>query len=379
MKLSNIKLSNIKKVAVKLTLATLLFIVAMPLSAQRIKDVTTIAGVRSNPLVGYGLVVGLDGTGDQTSQTPFTIQSIKSMLSQFGVTIPPNARPQLKNVAAVTLHANLPPFSKRGQTIDLTVSSIGNAKSLRGGTLLMAPLKGIDGNIYAIAQGNVVVGGFGVSGNDGSRITLNVPSVGRIPGGAMVEREVPSSFGMGNTVIFHLHKADFTTAKNLVDAVNRTIGDGTAYAIDASSVSVSAPREIPKRVAFVSVIENIELKLGEAAAKIIVNSRTGTIVIGKNVSVSPAAVTHGSLTVTITERAIVSQPAAFSQGDTVVVPTSDIKVTETGGRMFLFEPGVALNDIVAAVNQVGAAPGDLIAILEALKEAGALQAELIVI
>ncbi len=363
----------------KLILLTLLIVMATPLHAQRIKDVTSIGGVRSNPLVGYGLVVGLDGTGDQTSQTPFTIQSIKSMLSQFGVTIPPNVKPQLKNVAAVTLHANLPPFSKRGQAIDLTVSSIGNAKSLRGGTLLMAPLKGIDGNIYAIAQGNVVVGGFGVSGNDGSRITVNIPSVGRIPGGATVEREVPSSFGFGNTVTFNLHKADFTTAKNLADAVNKTIGAGTAYAIDASSVRVSAPREIPQRVAFVSVIENIEIKLGETAAKIIVNSRTGTIVIGKNVSVSPAAVTHGSLTVTITERAIVSQPQAFSQGDTVVVPTSDIKVTESGGRMFLFEPGVALNDIVAAVNQVGAAPGDLIAILEALKEAGALQAELIVI
>jgi len=368
-----------KKMIYKFIVINLLVIISMPLYAQRIKDITSISGVRSNPLVGYGLVVGLDGTGDQTSQTPFTIQSIKSMLSQFGITIPPNVNPQLKNVAAVTLHANLPPFSKKGQTIDLTVSSIGNAKSLRGGTLLMSPLKGIDGQIYAVGQGNVIVGGFGISGNDGSRITVNIPSVGRIPGGAMVEREVPSSFGMGNTVTFNLNRPDFTTANNLVIAVNKVIGAGSAYAIDASSIVITAPRDLPQRVSFVSVIENIKLKMGEVAAKIVVNSRTGTIVIGKNVTVSPVAVTHGSMTVTITERAIVSQPQAFSEGDTVVIPTSDIRVTESGGRMFLFEPGVALTDIVAAVNQVGAAPGDLIAILEALKEAGALQAELIVI
>lgn len=348
-------------------------------NAARIKDISTLKGVRSNNLVGYGLVVGLDGTGDQTSQTPFTIQSIKSMLSQFGVTIPPNANPQLKNVAAVTLHADLPAFAKRGQAIDLTVSSIGNAKSLRGGTLLMAPLKGIDGNVYAIAQGNVVVGGFGISGTDGSRVTVNVPSVGRIPNGATVEREVPSPFGSGNTVTFNLHKPDFTTAKNVVDAINKTIGAGAAYAMDASSIQINAPRELPQRVSFVSMLENIELKVADTAAKIIVNSRTGTIVIGKNVTVSPAAVTHGSLTVTITQRALVSQPQSFSEGDTVVVPTSDIEVSETGGRMFMFDPGVALNEIVTAVNQVGAAPGDLIAILEALKQAGALQAELIVI
>lgn len=363
----------------RLFILTVLFIFSSPLFAERIKDISSISGVRNNFLVGYGLVVGLDGTGDQTSQTPFTIQSIKSMLSQFGVSIPPSANPQLKNVAAVTLHASLPPFSKPGQTIDLTISSIGNAKSLRGGTLLMAPLKGIDGNVYAIAQGNIIVGGFGISGSDGSRVTVNVPSVGRIPNGATVERSVPSPFGSGNNVTFNLHKPDFTTAKNLVDAVNKTIGMGTAYAVDASSIKVSAPRDLPQRVAFVSLVENIELKMAEVSAKIIVNSRTGTIVIGKNVSVSPAAVTHGSLTVTITQRAIVSQPESFSEGDTVVIPTSDIEVKESGGRMFMFEPGVALNQIVTAVNQVGAAPGDLIAILEALKEAGALNAELIVI
>lgn len=357
----------------------LLAALSVPAMAERIKDIASIQGVRNNSLVGYGLVVGLDGTGDQTTQTPFTIQSIKSMLSQFGVTIPPNANPQLKNVAAVSIHADLPPFAKQGQTIDLTVSSIGNARSLRGGTLLMAPLKGIDGRVYAIAQGNVVVGGFGVSGDDGSRVTVNVPSVGRIPNGATVEREVPSAFGSGNTVTFNLNKPDFTTAKNMVDAINQAVAPGTASAIDASSIRINAPRDLPQRVSFVSMLENLELKVADSSARIIVNSRTGTIVIGKNVTVSPAAVTHGSLTVTITQQALVSQPQPLAQGETVVVPQTDIKVAESGGRMFMFDPGVALNEIVTAVNQVGAAPGDLIAILEALKQAGALQAELIVI
>lgn len=370
--------SNMKK-TYSIILLTLLIILCSPVNAERIKDISSIHGVRHNSLVGYGLVVGLDGTGDQTSQTPFTIQSIKSMLSQFGVTIPPGANPQLKNVAAVSLHGELPPFSKKGQTIDITISSLGNAKSLRGGSLLMSPLKGIDGKVYAIAQGNVVVGGFGVSGTDGSRITVNVPSVGRIPNGATVEREVSSPFGEGNTVTFNLNEPDFTTAKNLVNVINEKMGLGTAYALDASSVKVNAPRELPQRVFFVSMLENLELKMADTSAKIIVNSRTGTIVIGKNVTVSPAAVTHGSMTVTITQRALVSQPQPFSEGDTVVIPTSDIEVSETGGRMFMFDPGVALNEIVTAVNQVGAAPGDLIAILEALKQAGALHAELIVI
>jgi flagellar P-ring protein precursor FlgI len=347
--------------------------------AERIKDLASIAGVRSNQLIGYGLVVGLDGTGDQTSQTQFTVQSLKSMLSQFGITLPPGVNPQPKNVAAVSIHAALPAFTKPGQNIDITVSSIGNAKSLRGGTLLLAPLKGIDGNIYAIAQGNVVVGGFGVSGNDGSRVTVNVPSVGRIPNGAIVERTVPTPFAAGNSIVLNLHTSDFTTAQHLADAINKTVGTGTAMPMDASSIKVRAPQDLSQRVAFVSMLENITVQPGESAAKIIVNSRTGTIVIGKHVQVTPAAVTHGSLTVTITSNPIVSQPGPLSNGETVVVPSSDIEVKETGGHMFLFEPGVALDEIVRAVNQVGAAPGDLIAILEALKEAGALRAELIVI
>jgi len=372
--------TNMKKITLKFIILIVLIILSAPIYAERIKDITSISGVRTNALVGYGLVVGLDGTGDQTSQTPFTIQSIKSMLSQFGITLPQNSNPQLKNVAAVTLSADLLPFSKPGQTVDVTISSIGNAKSLRGGTLLMAPLKGIDGNVYAIAQGNVIVGGFGVSGSDGSKVTVNIPSVGRIPNGAMVERSVPSSFGSGNTITLNLHRPDFTTVKNVVNAVNKEIGMGAAFALDASSIRVNAPRDLPQRVSFVSLIENITLKTAESAAKIIVNSRTGTIVIGKNVVVSPAAITHGSLVVTITERSNVSQPEAFSRGRTAVVPTSDIEVKQQGsGKMFLFEGSVSLNDIVTAVNTVGVSPGDLIAILEALKQAGALHAELLVI
>lgn len=348
-------------------------------SAERIKDIAGVAGVRSNQLVGYGLVVGLNGTGDQTTQTPFTIQSIKSMLAQFGVTLPPNSNPQLKNIAAVVVHADLPPFAKQGQTIDVTVSSLGNAKSLRGGSLLMAPMKGADNQIYAIAQGNLVVGGFGASGDDGSSITVNIPSVGRIPNGAIVEREVPTSFSHGGPLFLNLHTADFTTAIRTSDVINEAVGSGTSRAVDASTIRVNAPVSQAQRVAFVSLIENLNIAPGEAAARIIVNSRTGTIVIGSHVRVMPAAVTHGSLTVTITAKPTVSQPGPLAGGSTVVVPTTDIEVMEENKRMFLFDTGVSLEQIVRAVNQVGAAPGDLVAILEALKEAGALRAELVII
>ena len=346
--------------------------------AERIKDIASIAGVRSNQLVGYGLVVGLDGTGDQTSQAPFTVQRLKSMLSQFGITLPPGVNPQVKNVAAVSLHAELPAFAKPGQSIDVTVSSIANSKSLRGGTLLMAPLKGADGKVYAIAQGNVVVGGFGV-GADGSSITVNVPSVGRIANGATVERAVQSSFSQGNTLTLNLHNADFTTANRVAQTINKQIGDGTAQAVDGASVKVNAPRDAAQRVAFMSLLESFEVTPGEASAKIVVNSRTGTIIIGRHVRVMPAAITHGSLTVTIASKPEVSQPAPLSGGETVVVPRADIAVSEEARPMFLFEPGVSLNDIVQAINEVGATPSDLIAILEALKESGALRANLMVI
>ncbi len=362
-----------------LIIGLVLTLTATSVAAERIKDLASVAGVRDNQLVGYGIVVGLDGTGDKTNQTPFTIQSVRSMLHQLGVTIPDNLNPQLKNVAAVMLHATLPPFAKPGQKIDVTVSSLGNAKSLRGGSLLMAPLKGADGQVYAIAQGSLVVGGFGAESSDGSKISVNIPSVGRIPDGATVERVVPTSFGMGNHIIFNLHEPDFTTATRLAEAINKTLGEGSAVCIDGSSVSVVAPKDPAQRVGFVSMIENLTFEPGEAAAKIIVNSRTGTVVIGRNVVVSAAAVTHGSLSVTITNNPIVSQPGPLSKGETVVVPKQDISVKEEDARMFLFNPGVSLQNIVDAVNSVGASPGDLVAILEALKQAGALRAELIII
>lgn len=360
-------------------LVVLGFLIA-PAQAERIKDITSVAGVRENQLVGYGLVVGLDGTGDKTSQTQFTAQSLKSMLAQLGVVIPPGVNPKPKNVAAVMISTNLPAFAKPGQTIDVTISSLGNAKSLRGGTLLMAPLKGADGKVYAIAQGNLVVGGLGVQGSDGSKVTVNIPSVGRIPNGATVERTVASPFAKSNKLVLNLHTADFTTAHRVVKAINHLIGEGTAKALDGGSIEVRAPSDPSQKVGFLSIVENITLEPGEAPARVVINSRTGTIVIGAHVRVMPAAVAHGTLVVTISEQTAVSQPAPFArQGSTEVVPQSSVQVTQEDARMFLFKPGVSLNDIVQAVNQVGAAPGDLVAILEALKEAGALRAELIVI
>lgn len=344
--------------------------------AERIKDIANIAGVRDNQLIGYGLVVGLDGTGD--TSTPFTTQSLQSMLQQFGISLD-TVPTSLKNVAAVVIHATLPPFAKPGQQIDVTVSSLSNSKSLRGGSLLISPLKGIDGNIYAIAQGNVVVGGFGVATDDGSSISVNVPSAGRIPNGAIVERTVPSSFGQSGSIVLNLHRPDFTTANRMADAINEWIGLGTAQAIDGTSVNVTAPDDYTQRVAFASLLENITFEPGSAPARVIVNSRTGTVVISQHVTVDEAAVSHGSLIVTITEDPIISQPAAFSDGTTTVVPSSDISIEQEDNRMFLFNPGVSLDDLVRAVNQVGAAPGDLVAILEALKESGALRAELIII
>lgn len=349
--------------------------------ADRVKDLASVAGVRNNQLVGYGLVVGLNGTGDQTTQAPFTVQGIVNMLTQFGVTVPTGVRMQLKNVAAVTIHADLPPFAKPGQKIDITIASIGNAKSLRGGSLLMAPLRGADGNVYALAQGNLVVGGFGASGNDGSSVTVNIPSAGRIPNGATVERAVPSDFLTRETIVLNLNVPDFTTSNRLASQINATMGEGTAQSLDAVSVAVRAPVDASQRTAFVAALESLEVEPGETQARVIVNSRTGTVVIGSNVRVTPAAVSHGSLVVTISERPFVSQPVApFSNaGETVALPDSEVSITQEDASMFLFEPGTSLDEIVQAVNRVGAAPGDLVAILEALKQAGALRAELVVI
>jgi len=360
----------------KLILTLLLLSIGSSTYAERIKDLANIAGVRTNQLLGYGLVVGLDGTGGKTQ---FAQQSLKNMLARFGISIPAGVNLSSKNVAAVAVHAELPAFSKPGQAIDITVSSLGDAKSLRGGSLLMTPLKGADGKVYAVAQGNLVVGGFGVSGSDGSRVTLNIPSVGRIPNGATVERTVPNAFAMGDAIVLNLKTADFTTANRVAKSINHTIGPGIAKPMDAISIKVNSPKNKSQRVAFVSLLENINVIPAEAAAKIIINSRTGTIIIGKHVSVLPAAITHGSLSVTIKEGTQVSQPEPLSEGQTVTAPTTNIEVSQENNRMFLFNPGVKLDQIVRAVNQVGAAPGDLVAILEALKQAGALRADLIVI
>lgn len=350
-----------------------------PASADRLKDIANLQGVQANQLVGVGLVTGLDGTGDQTTQAPFTAESFRAYLNQFGIPLPPGENFQLSNVAVVSVQAELPAFTKPGQTIDITVSSLANAESLRGGSLERTFLQGVDGEVYAIAQGNLIVGGLGVGSADGSSVTINVPSVGRIPGGATTVREVLTAFGDGDSVTFNLKRADFTTAQRVSQAINMFLGEGTANAIDAVSIKVSAPLDAQTRVAFVSELENIEVEQGAAVARVIVNSRTGTIVIGEHVRVAPAAVTHGSLTVTISESFEVSQPNAFAEGDTVVTPESDLTVAQERNRMFLFDTGTTLSEIVQAINAVGAAPGDLAAILEALKQSGSLKADLIVI
>ena len=347
-----------------------------PALADRIKDLSWVQGIRNNQLVGYGLVVGLDGSGDKA---PFTDQTFRNMMKQFGIALPQGSDPKLKNVAAVSVHANLPPFARSGQEIDITVSSIGNAKSLRGGSLLLTPMRGADGTVYAVAQGNLVVGGFGAEGEDGSRIKVNVQAVGRIPNGAIVEKSAPSDFNQTDFITFVLRNPDFTTAQRMAQTINELLGPQAAYAMDASSVRVSAPRDAHQRVSFLAVLENLQVTPGEDHAKVIINSRTGTIVIGKHVKVDSVAVTHGDLTVSINNTLGVSQPNALSEGETAVVPQTQINIDEQSNRMFLLGEAVTLEDVVRAINRVGAAPGDLMAILEALKQAGALKAELIVI
>lgn len=352
-------------------------------AAQRIKDLAQVEGVRSNQLVGYGLVVGLPGTGEDGS---FTEQSFRTMLTNFGISLDPNETPKIQNIAAVAVHAELPPFVKPGQNIDVTVSSVGEASSLAGGTLLRTFLRGLDGEIYAVAQGALVVNGFGVEGDDGSRIVANTPTVGRIANGATVERAVPSGFMNGDYLTLNLNSPDFSTAKSLADAINEQLGAdpnvGTAVAepLDAASVRVRAPRDVAERVNFLATIENFRFQPADAPAKVVINSRTGTIVIGQDVRLRPAAITHGGLTVTITENEQVAQPVGvLDGGDATVTEPSIIDVDLDDTRMFKFDPGVSLDELVRAVNQIGAAPGDLMAILEALREAGALQGELVVI
>ena len=349
--------------------------------AERIKDIAMVEGARTNQLIGFGLVVGLDGTGDQVTQTPFTIQAARSMLQQFGVNLPPGVNPQTKNMASVIVTAELPAFTKPGQKMDITVSSIGNAKSLRGGELLLTQLKGGNGEVYAVAQGGVVVSGFGADGVDGSSVSVNTKASGRIPNGALIEREVGNALDDGsNRITFNLHTADFTTAKNTASEINRMMGPGTAEALDAVSISVLAPTDTAQKVAYLAELENIEVSKANSAAKIIVNARSGTIVIGSEVVVKPAAVATGSLTVTIDESFAVSQPGPFAAGgQTEVVPQSTVDAEQEEAKFFVMEGGVNLQEIVTAINKVGAAPGDLIAVLEALQQAGALSAQIIVI
>ena len=351
--------------------------------ADRIKDLTSLAGIRSNQLVGYGVVVGLAGSGD--GNTGITLQSMQSLVARFGITSGLDGF-NGDNAAAVMITADLPPFTKPGQAIDVTISTVGGATSLKGGTLLMSPLLGADGETYAIAQGNVVVGGLGVEGGDNSSLTVNIPTVGRIPGGASVERLVPTEFLSTDFVILNLHRGDFSTANNIANAIDSVLGVGTAIPLDTNSIRVRAPEDPTQKVAFVSVLENIEVQRSEPAAKIIVNSRTGTLVISGNVKVTPAAVSHGTLSVKVSEDVEIEGGDATAIGDgaqanaaAAEIPQTEIEVKEDLAKAFLFDAGVSLSDLVDAINAVGATPSDLVAILEALREAGALNAELIVI
>ena len=353
--------------------------------ADRLKDMTSIAGVRSNQLVGYGVVVGLAGTGDGASC--LTLQSLQSMVSQFGL-VTDAANLNAKNVASVMVTAEMPAFMKPGQRLDITVSTIGGSKSLRGGTLLMTPLLGADGETYAVAQGNLVVGGLGVTGNDGSSVIVNVPTVGRIPRGASIEKMVDTPFQSTDNVLLNLHQSDFSTAMRVADAVNGVFGPDVAVPLDASTIKVRSPVDPSQKVSFISLLENIEVEPARPSAKVIVNSRTGTIVIGGDVRVTPSVVTHGSLTVRINEDKEVVQGnnIAQNQQGVVVAPgqaqvndDTEIIVEQEPARAFVFEPGIELSDVVDAINGVGASPADLVAILEALREAGSLRAEIIVI
>jgi flagellar P-ring protein precursor FlgI len=336
--------------------------------------------VRSNQLVGYGLIVGLDGTGDQTTQTPFTTQSLQAMLQQMGVTLPPGAgaNMQLRNVAAVMVTAQLPPFAQPGQVIDVNVSSMGNAKSLRGGTLIATPLKGANGQVYALAQGNVVIGGAGAS-QGGSKVQINTLNAGRVPGGATVERSVPTPLAQGDSLQLDLNAADFNTAREVARAINRKMGEGIAQALDGRVVRVRMPASVDERVSFMADIENLPLELAAPAAKVVINARTGSIVLNQSVTLGPCAVAHGNLSVTISSTPVVSQPNPLSQGQTVVGERADIQIRQDGGSLINVPAGSRLTDVVKALNALGATPQDLLAILQAMKAAGSLNADLEVI
>jgi flagellar P-ring protein precursor FlgI len=351
----------------------------VPAHAARVKEVASVQGVRSNPLVGYGLVVGLDGTGDQTTSTPFTTQSISALLQQMGVTVPPGTNMQLKNVAAVMVTAQLPPFAQPGQTIDVNVSSLGNAKSLRGGTLIATPLKGADGQIYALAQGNLIVGGAGAS-QGGSKVQINHLSAGRVPEGATVERAVPTPLNQGEFIQLDLNSNDFNTAREVARSINAKMGEGTAQALDGRVVRVRMPATPDARVSFMADIENLDVAQAAPAARVVINARTGSVVMNQAVTLAACAVAHGSLSVTINSTPLVSQPNPLSTGGrTVTAEKADIAISQQAGSLIQMPAGTKLAEVVKALNSLGATPQDLLAILQAMKAAGALQAELEVI
>ena len=350
-----------------------------PAHAARIKEVASVQGVRTNQLVGYGLVVGLDGTGDQNTQAPFATQSLLALLQQMGVTVPPGQNMQLKNLATVMVTAQLPAFAQPGQTIDVNVSSLANAKSLRGGTLIATPLKGADGQIYAMAQGNLIVGGAGASAA-GSKVQINHLSAGRIPEGATVERAVATPMNQGDSIQLDLNSSDYATAREVVKVINARMGPGTADAIDGRVIRVRMPDSADARVSFMAEIQNLDVKPSTPAAKVVINARTGSVVMNQAVTLAACAVAHGSLSVTISTTPSVSQPAPFSRtGQTAVTEKADITITQQAGALVQMAPGAKLADVVKALNTLGATPQDLLAILQAMKTAGALMAELEVI
>jgi len=356
-----------------------LFVVGLSAAhGERLKELASVQGVRENSLIGYGLMVGLDGTGDQTQQTPFTTQSLNNMLQQLGITIPEGVRMQLKNVAAVMVTATLPSFARPGQRIDVTVSSMGNAKSLRGGTLLMTPLKGIDGQVYAVAQGNMVVGGAGASAN-GSKVQVNQLSAGRIPDGALVERSVETDFGADGSVMVELSRSDFGTVQRAVDAINRQFGTGVATPVDARAIRVLAPSSPEARIGFLAQLQALEITPTQEAARVVINARTGSVVMNQAVRVNDCAVAHGNLSVVINTEPVISQPGPLSGGRTVAAQTSQISVDQGGGALQMVRGGASLADVVKGLNALGANPQDLVSILQAMKTAGALRAELEII
>ncbi|KWR84737.1 MULTISPECIES: flagellar basal body P-ring protein FlgI [Pseudomonas] len=362
----------------KYLLPLTLFCWPLATRAVPLLELVDVEGIRGNQLIGYGLVVGLDGTGDKT-QVKFTSQSVVNMIKQFGVNLPANIDPKLKNVAAVSITAEVPPSYSPGQTVDVTVSSLGDAKSLRGGQLLLTPLRGIDGETYALAQGAVAVGGLNASGQSGSSVTINTANGGRIPNGATVERMIPSDFASRPDIMLNLRQPSFQTAAHIVTALENLLGAGSAQALDGTKVSVRAPVSANQRTSFMALLEGVEVQEGRERPKVVFNSRTGTVVIGQGVRVKAAAVSHGSLTVTISENPQVSQPAPFSGGRTTVTPQSDVNVALDKKPMFRWPEGASLQGIIDTVNSLGATPDDVMSILQALEKAGALNAELIII